>query len=76
MVKYMKIKNGPRKKINEILNTLIDAKREDLNNILTDMSELFNEETINKIKRVLTNTHYTKLDYRKKIDELFETYTI
>src|SRR5271155_5436037 len=56
-----------KKKINEILNTLIDAKREDLNNILNEMSELFNEETINKIKRVLKNTDYTRLDCRKKL---------
>ena len=39
-----------KKKINEILNTLIDAKREDLNNILNEISEFINKKTRNKMK--------------------------
>src|SRR5271154_5778667 len=56
-----------KKKINEILNTLIDAKREDLNNILNEISEFINKKTRNKMKEVLHNTNYTELDYRKRL---------
>ena len=67
-------KKWVRKKINEILNTLVKAKIEDLNEILNDMNDFLNEKTRNKIKNAIENydskeTHDTdkKLYERKKL---------
>lgn len=56
-----------KKKINEILEKLIDAKMDDLNDILTEMGEYLNEKTINRIKYTIESTDYSKPDARKKL---------
>ena len=60
-------KKWVRKKIDEILETLIDAKLEDLNEILNDMNDFLNKKTRNKIKETIERFDCTKPDYRKKL---------
>ncbi len=56
-----------RKKIDEILEILIQAKIEDLNKILTSLSPLLNKKTRNEIKKTIENFDYTKPNARKKL---------
>lgn len=55
------------KKINEILETLIDAKIEDLNEILNDMNDFLNKKTRNKIKETIKHFALEKHGSRKKL---------
>lgn len=55
------------KKIDEILNLLLDAKLEDLNEILNEMGDFLNKKTRNKIKETIENADYSKPNYRKKL---------
>jgi hypothetical protein len=56
-----------RKKIDEILETLIEAKIGDLNEILNDMSDFLNQKAIKKIKETIENMDYTRPGARKKL---------
>jgi DNA-directed RNA polymerase subunit RPC12/RpoP len=56
-----------RKKIDEILEILIEAKISDLNEILNDMSDFLNENTREKIKKAAENVDYKKPGARKKL---------
>ena len=49
-----------RKKIDEILETLIDAKIEDLNEILNDMGDFLNKKTRENIKETIEHMDYKK----------------
>uniref|UniRef100_A0A6C0LTI3 C2H2-type domain-containing protein n=1 Tax=viral metagenome TaxID=1070528 RepID=A0A6C0LTI3_9ZZZZ len=60
-------KKWVRKKIDEILNTLLDSKIEDLNEILNDMNDFLNKKTRNKIKESIENIDYSKPGARKKL---------
>ena len=55
------------KKIDEILDTLIDAKIEDLSEILNDMGDFLNKKTRARIKETMENVDYTKPGARKKL---------
>lgn len=55
------------KKINEILNTIVDAKREDLNKILQELGDVLSKKTKNKIKETIENTDYSKAESRKML---------
>lgn len=55
------------KKIDEILNLLLDAKTEDFNEIINEMGDFLNEKTRDKIKDTIKNVDYTKPNYRKKL---------
>jgi hypothetical protein len=54
-------------KIDEILDTLIQAKVSDLNDILNDMGDILSKKTRNKIKETIENIDYTKPGARKKL---------
>src|SRR5258706_520691 len=54
-------------KLNEILETLIDAEIEDLNEILNDMGDFLNDKAIHKIKTAIENMDYSKPNARKKL---------
>jgi len=56
-----------KKKIDEILNTLVDTKIEDLNEILNDMNDFLNKKTRNKIKASIEKIDYSKPGARKKL---------
>lgn len=56
-----------KKKIDEILETLIDAKIDDLNEILEDMGDFLDEKTQQKIKETIEKMDYTKPGSRKKL---------
>lgn len=60
-------KTWVKKKIDEILDTLVDSKIEDLSDILNDMGEFLNEKTINRIKETIENFDYRKPNARKKL---------
>ena len=54
-------------KIDEILDSLIEAKIDDLNLILNDMQDILNKKTRNKIREAIENADYTKPGTRKKL---------
>ncbi len=56
-----------RKKIDEILDTLIESKIDDLNSILNDMKDFLNKKTRDKIKETIENFDCTKPGARKKL---------
>lgn len=56
-----------RKKIDEILEILIQAKIDDLNEILNDMKDFLNKKTRNKIKDTIENFDCSKPGARKKL---------
>ena len=56
-----------KKKISEILDTLLDAKQEDLNEILDDMGDFLNEKTRNKIESAIKDMHPMNHLSRKKL---------
>jgi hypothetical protein len=56
-----------KKKIDEIINVLVDAKIEDLNEILNDMNDFLNENTKKKIKEAIEIVDYRKPGARKKL---------
>ncbi len=60
-------KTWVRRKIDEILDILIEAKITDLNDILNDYSDFLNKKTRNKIKQAIENMDYTKPNARKKL---------
>lgn len=53
-------------KIDELIDILIDAKLEDLNDILNEM-DFLNDKSKNKIKDTITGLDYTKPNARKKL---------
>jgi hypothetical protein len=55
------------KKIDEILNLLLDAKTEDFNEILNEMGDFLDKKTRQKIKETIDNADYSKPNYRKKL---------
>ncbi len=55
------------KKINEIINTLLDSKTEDLNEIIDEYGDCLSENSRKKIKETIENTDYSKPDRRKKL---------
>jgi len=55
------------KKINEIMEKLLDAKVEDLNMILNEMEDFLNDKTVKKIKETLETVDFSKSDSRKKL---------
>ena len=55
------------KKIDEMLDTLIDAKREDLGEILNEMEDILNKKARNKIKEAIENMDWTNPRARKKL---------
>ena len=55
------------KKIDEILNTLLDAKTEDLNEIINDMNDFLNKKTRQKILDAIENADYSKPNNRKHL---------
>lgn len=63
------------KKIDEILNTLLDAKIEDLNEILNDMGDFLNKKSRNKIKKALEEAEHcsTPPGSRKKLMKYIKT---
>jgi len=63
------------KKIDEILNTLLDAKTEDLNEILNDMGDFLNKKSRNKIKKAIEDTNYDSIPpgSRKKLMKYIKT---
>lgn len=56
-----------RKKIDEILEMLIESKIDDLNSILNDMKDFLNKKTRDKIKQTIENFDCTKPGARKKL---------
>jgi hypothetical protein len=56
-----------RRKIDEILEILIEAKISDLNEILNDMTDFLNKKAIKKIKETIENMDYTRPGARKKL---------
>jgi uncharacterized C2H2 Zn-finger protein len=60
-------KKWVKKKIDEIINTLVDSKIEDLNEILNDMNDFLNKKTRNKIKESIEKVDYSKPGARKKL---------
>lgn len=56
-----------RKKIDEVLEILIDTKIEDLNEILNDMGDFLNEKSQNKIKETIKNFDCSRPGARKKL---------
>lgn len=56
-----------RKKIDEILEILIESKIDDLNLILNDMKDFLNKKTRNKIKETIENFDCSKPGARKKL---------
>ncbi len=60
-------KSWVRKKIDEILETLIEAKISDLNEILNDMSDFLNTKSKNKIRNAIENMDLTRPGARKKL---------
>ena len=63
------------KKIDEILNTLLDAKVEDLNEILNDMGDFLNKKSRAKIKKAIENTNHDSIPpgSRKKLMKYIKT---
>lgn len=55
------------KKIEEILNLILDAKTEDLNEIINEFGDCLNKKTRIKIKNAIENADYSKPDCRKKL---------
>ena len=55
------------KKIDEMLDTLIDAKREDLGEILNEMEDILNKKARNKIKEAIENMDWMNPRARKKL---------
>ena len=55
------------KKIDEILDLLLDAKIEDLNEILNEMGVFLNKKTRQRIKETIENADYSKPNCRKKL---------
>uniref|UniRef100_A0A6G6ABD1 C2H2-type domain-containing protein n=1 Tax=Borely moumouvirus TaxID=2712067 RepID=A0A6G6ABD1_9VIRU len=60
-------KKWNKKKIYEIMNKLLDAKVEDLNSILNEMSDCLSKKSINKIKEAIEDTKLNKEGSRKKL---------
>ena len=60
-------KKWVKKKIDEILNILIDVKIEDLNQILSDCQHLLNDETRDYIKNTIADVHISRSKARKKL---------
>lgn len=60
-------KKWTKKNINEIINILIDAKHEDLNEILDSMINIIKTKTINKIIETIEKSDCSKTDARKKL---------
>ena len=60
-------KKWVKKKIDKILNKLLDAKIEDFHDILNDMGDFLNEKSITKIRDAIENIDYRKKDSRKKL---------
>ena len=60
-------KNWIKKKIQEIMNTLLDAKMDDLNDILNEMGACLSKRSIRKIREALKNADYSKPDSRKNL---------
>lgn len=60
-------KKWVRKKIDEILEILVETRISDLNEILNDMSDFLNKKTRNKIKETIEKLDYTKPGARKKL---------
>ncbi|AZL89715.1 hypothetical protein QKC54_gp0015 [Megavirus baoshan] len=60
-------KKWNKKKIYEIMNKLLDAKVEDLNSILKEMSDCLSKKSINKIKEAIEDTKLNKEGSRKKL---------
>jgi hypothetical protein len=54
-------------KIDEILDTLIEAKIGDLSDILNDYADILSKRTRNKIKQTIENMDYSKPGARKKL---------
>lgn len=63
------------KKIDEILNTLLDAKIEDLNEILNDMGDFLNKHTRSKIKKAIEDANNNSIPpgSRKKLMKYIKT---
>jgi hypothetical protein len=55
------------KKIDEIVNLLLDAKTEDLNDIIGEYGDFLNKKSRQKIKETIENADYSKPDCRKKL---------
>ena len=55
------------RKINEILDMLLDAKIEDLNEILNEMGDFLSKKTRQKIRETIEGIDYSKPGYRKKL---------
>ena len=56
-----------KKKISEILNTLLDTKQEDLTEILNDMGDFLNEKTRDKISNAIKDVDYSNPGSRKRL---------
>lgn len=56
-----------RKKIDEMLETLIDAKIDDLEEILSEMGDFVSEKSRNKIREAIKNMDYGRPGARKKL---------
>ena len=55
------------KKIDEILNLLLDSKREDFDDVLDEMRDFLNKKTRKQIKETIKHIDYSNRDNRKKI---------
>lgn len=60
-------KKWVKKKIDETINTLVDSKIEDLNEILNDMNDFLNKKSRIKIKDAIQSVDYSKPGARKKL---------
>lgn len=56
-----------KRKIDEILDILIDARVDNFNNILNDMGNFLSEKTQQKIQDTIENFDYSKPNYRKRL---------
>jgi hypothetical protein len=56
------------KKIDEILNKLIDAKIKDLYHFYDETSDIFNEKTKKRIKNSIKKIHYPTPEERKNLE--------
>jgi hypothetical protein len=54
-------------KIDELIHLLIDAKLEDLNDILNDMNDFLNEKAKDEIRNTIIKLDYSKPNVRKKL---------
>lgn len=63
------------KKIDEILNTLLDVKIEDLNGILDDMGDFLNKKSRNKIKKAVEEANHNTIPpgSRKRLMKYIKT---